>query len=155
MRLVQPPLQVGARGSAINAARVDESNREIRLAEQLLRHDDFDAIGQREISVPAVVHLLERVLEPREWRLACAGVVPDVAAIAAMEFHAREHFDHEFTHAAGLCGELFRFVAAGPLAVGAFVAPHLEIRRGCGSRARPPERCPARLLRCRRRRRCP
>jgi hypothetical protein len=69
--------------------RVDESNREIRLAEQRLCTMISMRLGG--VSVPAV-DLLEGVLNP-QWRSACLAS-PDVAAIAAVEFHAREHFDH-------------------------------------------------------------
>ncbi len=70
VRLVELAFQVGAGGRAIDAPCVDEPHGQILAAQQRLRNDNFDPVGQRKVRMPAIVDLLEGVLQPSE-RTAC------------------------------------------------------------------------------------
>ena len=117
MRFVEAPLKVSAGRGAVDASGVDQSNGQVGVTEQRLRHDDFDAARQREVRMPSVVDLLEGVFQPRERRLASARVVPDVAAIAAVQAHPCEDIDNKLAYSGRLRREFLRVVAADALPV--------------------------------------
>ena len=62
MRIVEEPLQVCARGGAINPFGVDKPDREIAGIEQRVRDNYFNAAGQREVGMAAIVDLFEDFL---------------------------------------------------------------------------------------------
>src|SRR5258708_5328059 len=98
MRLVKVTLQVGARRGAINASRVDKAHGKVSRVQERSRHIYFNAVGQRETLMSAVVDLLKGFLHPRHGRLADAWVIPNVSPVPPVKFHTGENLHDIFAN---------------------------------------------------------